>query len=176
MSALIHPFFFQHNDGYPSERLSLEECANEIWERASALTEAHVTLQRTCAHFHDLEQVWPEHWEGVELAIRKYGINVEFLCRLLDGSTMLPEAIIPQRYSLILVLHHAAEQVQRIIPLIQSFRMNSCTMSSRIIQQRRQMHDELNMLVRNGEGLQQQCIAVIDRARFQERALRRLTL
>ena len=106
---------------------------------------------------------------SVVKSISKLNDYVQEFYELLEANTLLPRAICPLRYPLLIALHHVDKQAKELALLINASFFYCSALSPREIIQRQAILCLFESLLQDSEGIVENINILLDQARFQER-------
>lgn len=114
-------------------------------------------------------EIWPDQCERALALIRSMNEPVQNTCQLLDSPSRLPEAVIPYRYPLAVILCHLDDRLDNLIQLITLFRAICRQSTVEVIRQREEIHRQFEPLMESYDDAVHELDALLDRVYFHKR-------
>jgi hypothetical protein len=123
---------------------------------------AHNALGDAYTLFGAGNDIWRDQCEDTITLIQMVRESVSKFCKLIDTRALLPEAVIPLRYPLVVRLHHMNKQVGDLIELVAQFRAVCRISSSQTAKQRQEIEGKLKELIESFDELRQRVCALFN--------------
>jgi hypothetical protein len=168
MDSILHGPSAKHEDRM---RLSLSEFSTITQSHLTDLSKAQQSLQWVSFPFKEEGAIRPVHCKIALESLDKASEHVRELFGLLYETSSLPVVMTALRYQLLLILHRVEEQMDKLVDLVNSYRLICITSSQHTLQQRKEIYSSFEKLLQYLTDISQEAKLLYDEGKFQERKI-----
>jgi hypothetical protein len=112
------------------------------------LEEEQRRLLGTYKVFTEGKGVWPDQRRRATTFLHKADVLIEEFCALLEDPELLPEAVISDRYPLLMTLQNITEEIKELISLINRSDTTSETSAKQAIKHQQTIQNKFRLLLK----------------------------
>jgi hypothetical protein len=154
--------------GGSNSRLSSHTLQIRVQRLLTNLLAALDELPYAHKFFGSEKEVWPDQCERVIGLIGDIGEPIRGLCQLLETGSQLPEAAIPLRYPIVVILHDADKQVGDLLRLISQLNMKQSLTGQRV-KQPQEIQYKLESITKACKDILHRGYTLLEEVRYQQR-------
>ena len=128
--------------------MSLNTFRFEAKRFSNLLEEEQRRLLSTYKIFTEGEAIWPDQCRRAVTFLHKVDVLIEEFCALLEDPEQLPEAVISDRYPLLMTLQNITEEIKELIPLINRFDSTSETSAKQTGKHQQIIQNKFRLLIK----------------------------
>jgi hypothetical protein len=154
---------------YIDPPILLEDFIKQSQQHLKDLSIARDSLSYVSKLFRAGRDIWPDQCERALALIHEVNRPVQKAYLLLEIPSQLPEAVIPLRYPLAVVLCHLDDQISELMQLITLYSSACQPPSEHSMNQREEISHQFEPLMQSYDEALQKLYVILDQVYFQER-------